>query len=49
MVVPVNKLSGETGLLQLVQPVPAQLARDAETVQAHVPGLPGAVACRGRA
>jgi two-component system, NtrC family, nitrogen regulation sensor histidine kinase NtrY len=33
VVVPVNKLSGETGLLQLVQSVPPQLARDAETVQ----------------
>jgi nitrogen fixation/metabolism regulation signal transduction histidine kinase len=32
VVVPVNKLSGETGLLQLVQRVPAKLARDAETV-----------------
>jgi len=30
--VPVNKLSGETGLLQLVQRVPAKLAHDAETV-----------------
>jgi PAS domain S-box-containing protein len=34
VVVPVNKLSGETGLLQLVQKVPPELARDAETVQA---------------
>jgi PAS domain S-box-containing protein len=33
VVVPVNKLSGETGLLQLVQSVPPQLARDAEMVQ----------------
>jgi len=33
VVVPVNKLSGETGLLQLVQRVPLKLARDAETVQ----------------
>ncbi len=33
VVVPVNKLSGETRLLQLVQWVPPQLARDAETVQ----------------
>jgi nitrogen fixation/metabolism regulation signal transduction histidine kinase len=33
VVVPVNKLSGETGLLQLVQRVPPKLARDAETVQ----------------
>jgi PAS domain S-box-containing protein len=33
VVVPVNKLSGETGLLQLVQAVPTQLARDAEMVQ----------------
>jgi PAS domain S-box-containing protein len=33
VVVPVNKLSGETGLLQLVQKVPPELARDAETVQ----------------
>jgi nitrogen fixation/metabolism regulation signal transduction histidine kinase len=33
VVVPVNRSSGETVLLQLVQPVPAQLARDAETVQ----------------
>ncbi len=34
MVVPVNRLSGELALLQLVQPVPDALARDAETVQA---------------
>ena len=34
VVVPVNRLSGELVLLQLVQPVPATLARDAETVQA---------------
>lgn len=33
VVVPVNRLSGETALLQLVQPVAADLARDAETVQ----------------
>ena len=33
VVTPVNKLSGETGLLQLVQKVPPELARDAETVQ----------------
>ena len=33
VVVPVNKLSGETGLLQLVQRVPPELARDAEIVQ----------------
>jgi two-component system, NtrC family, nitrogen regulation sensor histidine kinase NtrY len=33
VVIPVNRSSGETVLLQLVQPVPAQLARDAETVQ----------------
>jgi nitrogen fixation/metabolism regulation signal transduction histidine kinase len=33
VVVPVNKLSGETGLLQLVQRVPPELARDAETVR----------------
>lgn len=33
VVIPVNKLSGETGLLQLVQAVPGQLARDAEMVQ----------------
>jgi nitrogen fixation/metabolism regulation signal transduction histidine kinase len=33
VVVPVNKFSGETGLLQLVQSVPPQLARDAEMVQ----------------
>jgi nitrogen fixation/metabolism regulation signal transduction histidine kinase len=34
VVVPINKLSGEVALLQLVQAVPSQLARDAETVQA---------------
>ena len=34
VVVPVNRLSGEVALLQLVQPVPGSLARDAETVQA---------------
>jgi PAS domain S-box-containing protein len=34
VVVPVNRLSGELALLQLVQPVPETLARDAETVQA---------------
>ena len=33
VVVPINKLSGEVALLQLVQAVPTQLARDAETVQ----------------
>jgi len=33
VVVPINRSSGETVLLQLVQSVPAQLARDAETVQ----------------
>jgi len=33
VVVPVNKLSGETGLLQLVQRVPGELAHDAEVVQ----------------
>ena len=33
VVVPVNRLSGETALLQLVQPVAPDLARDAETVQ----------------
>src|SRR5262249_8971115 len=32
VVVPVNKLAGETGLLHLVQRVPAKLAHDAETV-----------------
>jgi PAS domain S-box-containing protein len=34
VVVPINRSTGETVLLQLVQPVPALLARDAETVQA---------------
>jgi PAS domain S-box-containing protein len=34
VVVPVNRLTGELALLQLVQPVPESLARDAETVQA---------------
>ena len=34
VVVPVNKLSGETGLLQLVQRVPPELARNAELVEA---------------
>ena len=34
VVVPINRPSGETVLLQLLQPVPIQLARDAETVQA---------------
>jgi two-component system, NtrC family, nitrogen regulation sensor histidine kinase NtrY len=34
VVVPVNRLSGELALLQLVEPVPPTLARDAETVQA---------------
>jgi PAS domain S-box-containing protein len=33
VVVPINRTTGETVLLQLMQPVPAQLARDAETVQ----------------
>ena len=33
VLVPVNDLSGVTLLLQLVQPVPAALARDAQTVQ----------------
>ena len=33
VVVPVNKLSGETGLLQLVQRVPPELARNAEIVR----------------
>jgi nitrogen fixation/metabolism regulation signal transduction histidine kinase len=33
VVVPINRLSGETALLQVVQAVPAQLARDAESVQ----------------
>jgi nitrogen fixation/metabolism regulation signal transduction histidine kinase len=33
VLVPVNDLSGGTLLLQLVQPVPPQLARDAQTVQ----------------
>ena len=33
VVVPVNTLSGEGSLLQLIQLVPTQLARDAETVQ----------------
>src|SRR3954449_1530211 len=33
VVVPINRSSAETVLLQLVQSVPAQLARDAETVQ----------------
>ena len=34
VVVPVNRFSGGMGLLQLVQPVPDGLARDADTVQA---------------
>jgi len=34
VVVPVNRLSGELALLQLVEPVSPALARDAETVQA---------------
>ena len=33
VLVPVNDVSGATLLLQLVQPVPPQLARDAQTVQ----------------
>jgi nitrogen fixation/metabolism regulation signal transduction histidine kinase len=33
VVVPINRLSGETALLQVVQAVPTQLARDAESVQ----------------
>jgi nitrogen fixation/metabolism regulation signal transduction histidine kinase len=33
VLVPVNDLSGATLLLQLMQPVPPQLARDAQTVQ----------------
>jgi PAS domain S-box-containing protein len=33
VLVPVNDVSGTTWLLQLVQPVPAHLARDAQTVQ----------------
>ncbi len=33
VVVPINRLSGETALLQVVQAVPAQLARDAESVR----------------
>ena len=33
VLVPVNDVSGSTSLLQLVQPVPPQLARDAQTVQ----------------
>ncbi len=33
VLVPVNDISGATSLLQLVQPVPPQLARDAQTVQ----------------
>jgi PAS domain S-box-containing protein len=33
VLVPLNDVSGATSLLQLVQPVPPQLARDAETVQ----------------
>jgi PAS domain S-box-containing protein len=33
VVVPVNRLSGELALLQLVQPVPDALARDADAVQ----------------
>ena len=33
VLVPVNDVSGVTSLLQLVQPVPPQLARDAQTVQ----------------
>src|SRR5690606_35917839 len=33
VVVPVNELGGSISLLQLVQPVPPQLARDAQTVQ----------------
>ena len=34
VVIPVNRLSGETMLLQLIQPVARDVARDAETVQA---------------
>ena len=33
VLVPVNDVSGATSLLQLVQPAPPQLARDAQTVQ----------------
>jgi nitrogen fixation/metabolism regulation signal transduction histidine kinase len=33
VVLPINRLSGETALLQVVQSVPDQLARDAESVQ----------------
>ena len=33
VVVPINRLSGAVVLLQLVQPVPAKLARDADAVQ----------------
>jgi nitrogen fixation/metabolism regulation signal transduction histidine kinase len=33
VVVPINRLSGETALLQVVQAVPSELARDAESVQ----------------
>jgi len=33
VLLPVNDVSGATSLLQLVQPVPPQLARDAQTVQ----------------
>jgi PAS domain S-box-containing protein len=33
VVVPVNDLSGSTQLLQLVQPVPSQVSRDAQAVQ----------------
>jgi PAS domain S-box-containing protein len=33
VVVPINRLSGEVVLLQLVQPVPGKLARDADAVQ----------------
>jgi len=33
VLVPVNDVSGTTSLLQLVQPVPSHLARDAQTVQ----------------
>jgi PAS domain S-box-containing protein len=33
VVVPINRLSGEVVLLQLVQPVPGKLARDANAVQ----------------
>ncbi|HKQ23388.1 MAG TPA: ATP-binding protein [Burkholderiales bacterium] len=33
VLMPVNDVSGATSLLQLIQPVPPQLARDAQTVQ----------------